>query len=66
MFEFNSAHPCLCDGLKILLPFDLEEIISRASINAYFDMICRNGLITAEIGEYLHLSKENIFGGKRL
>ncbi len=26
-------------------------------------MICRDGLITAEIGEYLHLDKENIFGG---
>ncbi len=26
-------------------------------------MICRDGIITADIGEYLHLNKENIFGG---
>ena len=26
-------------------------------------MICRDGMVTAEIGEYLGLSKENIFGG---
>jgi hypothetical protein len=26
-------------------------------------MIYRDGLITADIGEYLHLNKENIFGG---
>ena len=26
-------------------------------------MICRDGSTTAAIGEYLHLSKENVFGG---
>ncbi len=63
MFEFNSADPsALCD-FKISSPFDSEKIINRHSIKAYFDMICRDGLITAEIGEYLHLDKENIFGG---
>lgn len=41
----------------------LEKIINRDSIKAYFDMICRDGSITAEIGEYLQLSKENIIGG---
>jgi hypothetical protein len=44
-------------------PPDLKEIMSSDPINAYFDMICRDGLITAEIGDYFHLSKENIFGG---
>ncbi|CAF1383167.1 unnamed protein product [Rotaria sp. Silwood1] len=53
MFEFNSAYPSnLCD-LKLTPSYDFQEIISRGSINAYFDMICRDGLITAEIGEYL-------------
>ena len=65
IFEYNKAYPSLVDDLKIssLLPSNLENIIPRESINAYFDMICRDGVITAEIGEYLHLKKENIFGG---
>ncbi len=46
-----------------LTPPDLKKIIPRESINAYFDMICRDGRITADIGEYLELKKENIFGG---
>jgi hypothetical protein len=45
------------------LSSNLEEIISRKSINAYFDMIYRDGMITADIGDYLHLNKENVFGG---
>ncbi|CAF2854312.1 unnamed protein product [Rotaria sp. Silwood2] len=63
MFEFNHANPSSLGALKISSPFDVKEIISRASINAYFDMICRDGSTTAEIGKYLNLSKENIFGG---
>jgi hypothetical protein len=63
MFEFNSACPSVLGDLKLSSPFDLDEIINRESINAYLDVICRNGLVTAEIGEYLHLSKENIFSG---
>ncbi|CAF4682635.1 unnamed protein product, partial [Rotaria sp. Silwood2] len=63
MFEFNHANPSSLGPLKISSPFDVKEIISRASINAYFDMICRDGSTTAEIGKYLNLSKENIFGG---
>jgi hypothetical protein len=26
-------------------------------------MICRDGLVTAEVGEYLNLNRENTFGG---
>jgi hypothetical protein len=63
MFEYNSANPSKTGDLKISSPSHIEEIIDRQSIKAYFDMICRDGLITAEIGEYLHLSKQNIFGG---
>jgi hypothetical protein len=46
-----------------LLPSNSKTIIPRKFINGYFDMICRDGMITAEIGEYLNLKKENIFGG---
>ena len=55
MFEFNSADPSTLGDLKITSPFDSEKIINRHSIKAYFDMICRDDLITAEIGEFLHL-----------
>ncbi|CAF3157115.1 unnamed protein product, partial [Rotaria sp. Silwood2] len=63
MFEFNHADPSSLGSLKMSSPSDIKEIINHASINAYFDMICRHGWITAEIGEYLKLNKENIFGG---
>jgi hypothetical protein len=46
-----------------ITPSNLKEIISHESINAYFDFICRDGFVTAEVGEYLHLNKKNIFGG---
>ncbi|CAF1564454.1 unnamed protein product, partial [Adineta steineri] len=36
---------------------------SKDSIKSYFDLGCGNGLITAQIGKYFNLSKENIFGG---
>ncbi|CAF0923881.1 unnamed protein product [Rotaria sordida] len=64
MFEFDRTCPSSFGSLKISSSSsDLKEIISRASINAYFDMICRDDSTTVEIGEYLNLSKENIFGG---
>lgn len=34
----------------------------RESINTYFDLGCGNGVITAQIGAYLKLSKHQIFG----
>ncbi|CAF2264740.1 unnamed protein product [Rotaria magnacalcarata] len=63
MFEYKQADPSSLEGSKISSPSNIKEIINRASIKTYFDMICRDGSITAGIGEYLHLSKENIFGG---
>ncbi|CAM4752493.1 unnamed protein product [Rotaria magnacalcarata] len=63
MFEYKQAGPSSLEGLKISSPSNVKEIINRTSIKAYFDMICRNGCITADIGEYLQLNKENIFGG---
>lgn len=61
IFEYSRAHPH--PGMRMSSPTILEEIINRASINGYFDMICRDALITAEIGSYLNLNKENTFGG---
>ncbi|CAF4974360.1 unnamed protein product, partial [Rotaria sp. Silwood1] len=53
MFEFNRTCPSSLGDLKMSSSSsDLKEIINRASINAYFDMICRDGSTTAEIGEY--------------
>lgn len=62
IFEFNgnstsSNHPF------ILTPTDLKEIVARRTIHSYFDLGCGDGVITAGIGKYLGLSKENIFGG---
>ncbi|UJR24463.1 hypothetical protein I4U23_005838 [Adineta vaga] len=37
--------------------------INSKSIQTYFDLICRDGFITAEIGKYLQLNQENILGG---
>ncbi|CAF5113636.1 unnamed protein product, partial [Rotaria sp. Silwood1] len=43
MFEFNRTCPSSLGDLKMSSSSsDLKEIINRASINAYFDMICRD------------------------
>jgi hypothetical protein len=42
---------------------NLDELINTESIKNYFDLGCGNGLITARIGSYFNLNKENIFGG---
>ncbi|CAF1547440.1 unnamed protein product [Adineta ricciae] len=44
------------------LPFDLNKI-DKNQIKAYFDLGCNTGVITAALGAYLGLKKENIFGG---
>jgi hypothetical protein len=38
-------------------------MIDRQRIRSYFDLGCGDGVITAGIGTYLGLTKENIFGG---
>ncbi|CAF1503525.1 unnamed protein product [Adineta ricciae] len=43
--------------------FPMGRVIDRKSIRGYFDFICRDGFITVEIGEYLQLRKNDIFGG---
>ncbi|CAF3640011.1 unnamed protein product [Rotaria sp. Silwood1] len=61
MFEFNRTCPSSLGDLKMSSSSsDLKEIINRASINAYFDMICRDGSTTAEIGEYLNLTDNQV------
>jgi hypothetical protein len=44
-------------------PNNLQQIIDRQRIKSYFDLGCGDGTITAGIGSYLGLMKENIFGG---
>ena len=44
-------------------PPSLRQIIDRQTIRSYFDLGCGDGIITAGIGAYLGLNKENIFGG---
>ncbi|CAF0983823.1 unnamed protein product [Adineta steineri] len=48
---------------KISSKLNHEKLISKDSIKSYFDLGCGNGLITAQIGKYFNLSKENIYGG---
>ena len=43
--------------------FPMSKVIDHKSIRGYFDFICRDGFITVEIGEYLQLHKNSIFGG---
>ena len=65
IFEYNNTDRSLNGDLKVSLlsPANLEKIIPRESIKGYFDMICRDGTTTVDIGEYLDLNKKNIFGG---
>jgi len=44
-------------------PTGLQLMIDRQRIRSYFDLGCGDGVITAGIGTYLGLTKENIFGG---
>ena len=48
---------------KISSKLNLDELINKESVKNYFDLGCGNGLITACIGNYFNLNKENIFGG---
>jgi hypothetical protein len=62
IFEYNinytsSNHPFT------VTTTDLQQIIDRNTIRSYFDLGCGDGTITAGIGAYLGLTKENIFGG---
>ena len=62
IFEFDgnyrsSNHPF------IITPTGLQQIIDRQKIRSYFDLGCGDGVITAGIGAYLGLNKNNIFGG---
>lgn len=46
-----------------MTPTGLQLMIDRQRIRSYFDLGCGDGVITAGIGTYLGLTKENIFGG---
>ena len=62
IFEHGCASSTRRNGLRVSWS-GTGRIIPKESIRTYFNLICRDGLITAEIGEYLGLRKENIFGG---
>ncbi|CAF1130684.1 unnamed protein product [Adineta ricciae] len=61
----TQTSPDLLGDLRVLEPLNVDEILSRYGIKAYLDLECRNGFNAAEIGDYLHLGKEDIFGGNQ-
>lgn len=40
----------------------IDQLIDLNSIESYLDLGCGNGLITAKVGNYLKLNREQIFG----
>ncbi|CAF1574261.1 unnamed protein product [Adineta ricciae] len=64
-FEYTTANPSVLGNLRVLEPLGVDEILSRYGIKAYLDLECRNGFNAAEIGDYLHLGKADIFGGNQ-
>ncbi|CAF4478135.1 unnamed protein product, partial [Rotaria sp. Silwood2] len=62
IFEFNSNYKSSNHPFHVT-PTGLQQIIDRQKIKSYFDLGCGDGTITAGIGVYLGLTKENIFGG---
>ncbi|CAF3363963.1 unnamed protein product, partial [Rotaria socialis] len=62
IFEFNSTYKSSNHPFQVI-PSNLNQIVDRQKIKSYFDLGCGDGTITAGIGDYLGLSKENIFGG---
>jgi hypothetical protein len=63
IIEFDGSHASSNHPFK-LTPTNLKEIVPRQKkIKSYFDLGCGDGVITAGIGDYLGLTKENIFGG---
>lgn len=63
IFEYKTLPASILDQWRINVAHDVTKIVDISKISAYFDFICRDGEITAEVGEYLKLDKENIFGG---
>ncbi|CAF1013917.1 unnamed protein product [Rotaria sordida] len=62
IFEFNGNYQSSNHPFNVT-PTGLQQIIDRQKIKSYFDLGCGDGTITAGIGTYLGLTKENIFGG---
>ncbi|CAF4335987.1 unnamed protein product, partial [Rotaria magnacalcarata] len=62
IFEFNSTFKSSNHPFQVT-PSNLKQIVDRQKIKSYFDLGCGDGTITAGIGDYLGLSKENLFGG---
>lgn len=62
-FEYETLPASILQQWNIDVAPDIKKIIDIQQITSYFDLICRDGEITVEIGEYLGLEKKNIFGG---
>ena len=62
IFQFNSNYTLSNHPFNVM-PTGLQQIIDRQTIKSYFDVGCGDGIITAGIGDYLGLTKDNIFGG---
>ncbi|UJR24461.1 hypothetical protein I4U23_005837 [Adineta vaga] len=61
IFEFNNSSSQ--NQTFNVYPSDLTKIINPRMIKSYFDLGCGDGVITAAIGDYLGLNRENILGG---
>ncbi len=62
IFEFDGNYTSSNHPFNVM-PIGLQRIVNRQKIRSYFDLGCGDGVITAGIGTYLGLTKENIFGG---
>jgi hypothetical protein len=62
IFEFDGNYTSSNHPFNIT-PTGLQEILDPQTIRSYFDLGCGDGTITAGIGAYLGLTKDNIFGG---
>lgn len=62
IFEFNDNLKRWNSPFQVT-PNDLKQIVNQQDIKSYFDLGCGDGVITAGVGTYLGLNKENIFGG---
>lgn len=62
IFDFNGNYSSVGHSFKVS-PAGLQKIMDRRRIRSYFDLGCGDGDITAGIGRYLNLSKEDTLGG---
>ena len=62
IFEFDGNYSSKNHAFKVS-PSGLQKIVDRRTIRTYFDLGCGDGDITAGIGNYLGLTRDNTLGG---